>query len=53
MEPLNRPTTHDQLEYIKWLRSCKDGLSFSKRVKNDAEFPDHIKKYLMVDDSMR
>ena len=50
MEPLNRPTTPDQLDYIRWLRSCKEGLSFSKRVKNDAEFPDHIKKYMMMDD---
>jgi hypothetical protein len=53
MEPLNRPTTPDQLDYIRWLRSCKDGLCFSKRVKNEALFPDRIKKYLMTDDSMR
>ena len=53
MEPLNRPTTPDQLEYIKWLRSCKDGLCFSNMVKNEAEFPDKIKKYLMTDDSIR
>ena len=53
MEPLNRPTTLDQLDYIRWLRSCKDGLCFSKRVKNEALFPDRIKKYLMTDDSMR
>ena len=50
MEPLNRPTTPDQLEYIKWLRSCKDGLCFSNMVKNEALFPDHIKKYLMMGD---
>ena len=53
MEPLNRPTTLDQLDYTRWLRSCKDGLCFSKRVKNEALFPDRIKKYLMTDDSMR
>jgi len=46
----SRPTTPEQLEYIKWLRSCKDGLCFSKRVYNEADFPDHIKKYLMIDD---
>ncbi|MDD4429547.1 MAG: hypothetical protein PHG64_14330 [Paludibacter sp.] len=53
MEPLNRPITPDQLDYIRWLRSCKEGLSFSNMVKNEAEFPDHIKKYLMVDGSIR
>ena len=53
LEPLSRPTTPDQLDYIRWLRSCKDGLCFSNRVKNEAEFPDHVKKYLMMDDSMR
>ena len=50
MEPLNRPTTGEQLDYIRWLRSCKDGLCFSNKVKNEAEFPDHIKKYMMMDD---
>lgn len=50
MEPLNRPTTTAQLGYIKWLRSCKEGLCFSNMVKNEAEFPDHIKKYMMMDD---
>ena len=53
MEPLNRPTTGEQIDYVRWLRSCKDGLCFSKRVKNEALFPDRIKKYLMTDDSMR
>lgn len=50
MEPLNRPTTGEQIEYIKWLRGCKEGLCFSNMVKNEAEFPDHIKKYMMMDD---
>ena len=50
MEPLNRPTTPDQLDYIRWLRSCNEGLSFSNMVKNEAEFPDHIKTYMMMDD---
>lgn len=50
MEPLNRPTTPDQLGYIKWLRSCEEGLIFSKRLKNDADFPDHIKTYMMMED---
>ena len=50
MEPLNRPTTPDQLDYVRWLRSCKEGLCFSNMVKNEAEFPDHIKKYMMMDD---
>lgn len=53
MEPLNRPTTPDQLDYIKWLRSCEEGLIFSKRVKNEALFPDHIKTYMMTDGSIR
>ncbi len=51
LEPLqSRPTTPEQLEYIRWLRSCKDGIRFSNRVYNEADFPDHIKKYLMIDD---
>ena len=50
IEPLSRPTTPEQLEYIKWLRSCKDGLCFSNMVKSEALFPDHIKTYMMMDD---
>ncbi len=50
IEPLSRPTTPEQLEYIKWLRECKDGLCFSNMVKNEALFPDHIKTYMMMDD---
>ena len=50
MEPLNRPTTGEQIDYIKWLRGCKEGLCFSNMVKNEALFPDHIKKYMMMED---
>lgn len=46
IEPLSRPTTPEQLEYIKWLRDCRNDLSFAKRNYEAEDYPDHVKKYL-------
>lgn len=46
IEPLSRPTTPEQLEYIKWLRECRNDLSFDKRKYEEDDFPDHVKRYL-------
>ena len=48
IEPLSRPTTPGQLEYIKWLRECRNDLSFAKRNDEAEDYPDHVKKYLGI-----
>ncbi len=46
IEPLSRPTTPGQLEYIKWLRDYRNDLSFDKRKYEEDDLPDHVKRYL-------
>lgn len=46
IEPLSRPTTPEQLEYIKWLRDYRNDLSFDKRKYEEDDLPDHVKRYL-------
>lgn len=48
IEPLSRPTTPGQLEYIKWLRECKDGLFKYKTIYKEKDYPDHVKRYLGI-----
>ena len=48
IEPLSRPTTPEQLEYIKWLRDYRNDLSFDKRKYEEDDFPDHVKRYLGI-----
>ena len=48
IEPLSRPTTPEQLEYIKWLRECKDGLFKYKTIYKEEDYPDHVKRYLGI-----
>ncbi len=48
IEPLSKPTTPEQLEYIKWLRECKDGLFKYKNIYKEENYPDHVKKYLGI-----
>ena len=48
IEPLSRPTTPEQLEYIKWLRDYRNDLSFAKRKYEEDDFPDHVKRYLGI-----
>ncbi|MGI6074495.1 MAG: hypothetical protein ACOYEA_07645 [Fermentimonas sp.] len=48
IEPLSRPTTPEQLEYIKWLRDYRNDLSFAKRNYEAEDYPDHVKRYLGI-----
>ena len=48
IEPLSRPTTPEQLEYIKWLRDYRNDLSFDKRKYEEDDLPDHVKRYLGI-----
>jgi hypothetical protein len=48
IEPLSKPTTPEQLEYIKWLRDYRNDLSFDKRKYEEDDFPDHVKRYLGI-----
>lgn len=48
IEPLSRPTTPEQLEYIKWLRECKDELFKYKTIHKEEDYPDHVKRYLGI-----
>lgn len=48
IEPLSKPTTPEQLEYIKWLRDYRNDLSLDKRNYEAEDFPDHVKKYLGI-----
>lgn len=47
---LNRPTTPDQIEYLKWLWSCKKGNWFKDSDFDDIEYPDYIKAYISSKD---
>ena len=46
LAPLNRPTTHQQVEYLKWVWSRKTGNWFKNSDFEGIEYPDHVKKYL-------
>lgn len=48
IEPLSKPTTPEQLEYIKWLRDYRNDLSFAKRNYEAEDYPDHVKRYLGI-----
>ena len=46
LAPLNRPTTPQQVEYLKWVWNRKTGNWFKNSDFEGIEYPDHVKKYL-------
>ena len=46
LAPLNRPTTKQQVEYLKWVWNRKTGNWFKNSDFEGIEYPDHVKKYL-------
>ena len=50
MDPLERPTTPEQLDYIVWLWENKQSLMFRDSDYENIEYPDYIKAYLLSED---
>ena len=50
MDPLERPTTPEQLDYIVWLWKNKQSLMFRDSDYENIEYPDYIKAYLLSED---
>lgn len=48
MDPLERPTTPEQLDYIVWLWEVKAHSWVARAEFLDVEYPDHVKKYLNI-----
>ena len=46
LAPLNRPTTHQQVEYLKWVWNRKTGNWFKNSDYEGIEYPAPVKKYL-------
>lgn len=46
LAPLNRPTTPQQVEYLKWVWNRKTGNWFKNSDYEGIEYPDPVKKYL-------
>ena len=46
LAPLNRPTTHQQVEYLKWVWNRKTGNWFKNSDFEGIEYPAPVKKYL-------
>lgn len=48
LAPLNRPTTPQQVEYLKWVWNRKTGDWFKNSDYEGIEYPAHIKRYLGI-----
>ena len=48
LAPLNRPTTPQQVEYLKWVWNRKTGDWFKNSDYEGIEYPDHVKRYLGI-----
>jgi hypothetical protein len=46
LAPLNRPTTPQQVEYLKWVWNRKTGNWFKNSDYEGIEYPAPVKKYL-------
>ena len=46
LAPLNKPTTHQQVEYLKWVWNRKTGNWFKNSDYEGIEYPAPVKKYL-------
>lgn len=48
LAPLNRPTTPQQVEYLKWVWNRKTGDWFKNSDYEGIDYPDHVKRYLGI-----
>ena len=46
LAPLNRPTTPQQVEYLKWVWNRKTGNWFKNSDFENIQYPDYIKAYI-------
>ena len=46
LAPLNRPTTKQQVEYLKWVWNRKTGNWFKNSDFENIQYPDYIKAYI-------